>query len=151
MPVSSTLAALQESMLDACKASALAQGQKMPTDRQLADVAGVDASIVSHWRAGRREIGLAEIVRLGDRYGADVIACLGERFGRAVRPSPREAIPLAIGATAATATFTAAVHAALADGRLTDEEAEGLQQQHDQAVAQLHRSMMAITATRRAS
>lgn len=148
MPTSTTLAALQESILDACKAVALSRGERMPTDRMLADVAGVDASILSHWRAGRREIGLAEIVRLGDRYGDQVLAGLAERFGKATRPARSEALPLAVLATASTAQFTATVQAALADGRITDEEAEDLERQCTQAEAQLHRAFRAAVQGR---
>lgn len=145
MPNPTALASLQERILDGCKAAGLAAG-KMPTDRELADVAGVDASIVSHWRRGRREMGLAELVRLGDRYGEAALLPLRERFGDAVRVARADALPAAIAATADAAGFTAAVQAALVDGKITDDEAADLERRHGQAVADLNRSLMALKA-----
>ncbi len=139
-----TLADLQEAILDRAKAAGLAATGRMPTDRELADVAGVDASIVSHWRRGRREAGLAELVRLVDRYGADVPAPLQERGNHVPAPGPREVLSLAVDATAQQAALTASLHAALADGRLTDEEHAGLVRQLDQAEATSHRVRLAL-------
>lgn len=146
------LAALQERILDGCKAAGLAAG-RMPTDRELADVAGVDPSIVSHWRRGRREAGLAELVRLADRYGAGAVwAPLSERSAPASPLVPlRDAVPAGLAAVRDAAMFTASIDAALADGRITDEEAEGLQLQHDHAVAGLHRALLAIQDRRRSA
>lgn len=135
---------LQERILDACKAVGHAATGRTPTDRELADAAGVDASIVSHWRRGRREAGLAELVRLGDRYGDCVLAPLQERFEGAGKAARSAALPAALAATVATAGFASSVQNALADGTITDSEADGLERQHDQAVAGLHRSLMAV-------
>lgn len=138
------LADLQEAILDRAKAAGHAATGRMPADRELADVAGVDASIVSHWRRGRREAGLTEIVRLVDRYGTDVLAPLAERKTPAAVPAPREVLALAVDATARTATLAAGVHAALADGHLTDTEADELLQQLNQAEAVTHRVRLAL-------
>jgi hypothetical protein len=47
-------------------------------------------------------------------------------------------------ATLETASFAASIDDALADGRITDEEAEGLQMRANQAVAQLNQALRAV-------
>lgn len=61
------LADLQERILDACKAAGHAAAGKTPTDRELADVAGVDASIVSRG-AGERHFLLGQRLRQRRRH-----------------------------------------------------------------------------------
>lgn len=140
------LSDLQGRILDACKAAEMAVSRRMPTDRELADVAGVDASLVCRWRSGSREVGLAELDRLAARFGADAVYAPLLARHQAATPAPALAMArsASVRATLETASFAASIDDALADGRITDEEAEGLQMQANQAVAQLNQALRAV-------
>lgn len=146
------LSDLQGAILDACKASEMAASRRMPTDRELGDVAGVDASLVCRWRSGAREVGLAELDRLAARFGASAI--YAPLLARHSAPQPALALASArsasIRATVETASFAASIDDALADGSISDAEAEGLTMQANQAVAQLHQALRAVARRRSA-
>ena len=146
------LSDLQGRILDACKAAEMAASRRMPTDRELADVAGVDASLVCRWRSGSREVGLAELDRLAARFGAAaVFEPLVSRHGQSSTPVLAVARTASVRATADMAGFAASVDEALADGLVTDQEAEGLQMQANQALANLNRALAAVAGRRRSA
>lgn len=70
--MSPTLAAqcayVAERVIDAIKVSQ-AQGGIAPSDRAIADVAGVDPSVLCRWRRGQRVMGFEHIYRLANHYG----------------------------------------------------------------------------------
>jgi len=147
------LSDLQGRILDACKAAEMAASRRMPTDRELADVAGVDASLVCRWRSGSREVGLAELDRLASRFGA--AAVYAPLMARHEAPAAAVLLTTArsasVRATATMAGFSASLEEALTDGQLTEEEVEGLEMQAAQAEAQLRRALQAVTNRRRSA
>lgn len=146
------LSDLQGAILDACKAAEMAAARRMPTDRELADIAGVDASLVCRWRSGSREVGLAELDRLSARFGTDAVYAPLLARHQVATPAPALSVArsASVRATLETASFGASIDDALSDGRITDKEAEGLQMQANQAVAQLNQALRAVARRRTA-
>jgi len=146
------LSDLQGRILDACKAAEMAASRRMPTDRELADVAGVDASLVCRWRSGSREVGLAELDRLAARFGAAAVyAPLMARHEAPAAVLLTTARSASVRATASMAGFSASLEEALTDGQLSEQEVEGLEMQAAQAEAQLRRALQAVTNRRRSA
>lgn len=145
------LSHLTERILDRCKC---ARPGAPPTDRQIADAIGVDKSLVSRYRSGGRKLPLDELAALVQEFGAQaVLGPLAELDGSEVRPlatapvlAGNSPVTAAVRASAEVARFAADVEAALRDGLVSDEEADALQRQHDQAQAQLHQSERALQA-----
>jgi transcriptional regulator with XRE-family HTH domain len=118
------LAVLQERLLDSAKA---AVGS---TDRELAELAGVDRTVVSRWRSGEREMSLGHlrslVLGLGDSSWLHHLVGLGEcdvlrRAGRA-QDIQGEALEL-VGDASALATT---IHRHMADGTISRHEAAEL-------------------------
>jgi hypothetical protein len=136
------LVALQERVVTSIKAA-----HPGTTFVQVAAVAGVDKSKVTRWQseADPSEMKLSEVVALVAEFGAPaVLGPIAAEDGcdvapRASRPAAGDPRLVALDVSVGAATLTREVHAALADGRLTDEEAEALGLRIDQLVAELHR------------
>ena len=138
----SAKAALQSRMLDRIKTTSPGSP---PTDTEIAAVAGVDRSLVSKWRSGEREIGVSELLNLAAAYGGVVVL---QPFADAgdcevvprERPTGCSDLRVMAGQTVlGAAEFNVSVQAALADGRVTDEEAADLQRRADLLVSDLYR------------
>lgn len=54
--------------------------QAPPTDREIADIAGVDRTVVSHWRDGTDVLYPWHLAALAEAWGAEVV------LGRTARP-----------------------------------------------------------------
>lgn len=61
-----------ERVIDAIKV-AHAKSGIAPSDRSIAEVAGVDPSVLCRWRRGQRVMGYEHIHRLAERYGMPVV------------------------------------------------------------------------------
>lgn len=117
------VAALQESLLDGIK-------RQYPgtRDYDIAEVAGVDRSMVAHWRAGSREMSLGQLRSLLREYSAPIVL---ESFAaidgsRIVRAEPERTDDLESEShelSEESARLAHRVHEALRDHRISSEEA----------------------------
>ena len=116
------LALHQSAILHRCAA----KSEPHVSDRRIAVVAGVDPSEVSHWRYGRREIRLPQLVRLVEAFGAEVLVDVVELGGaRLTHLVPSDPVPFQEGARRIAvlgSEYVNAVLSALGDGRINREE-----------------------------
>jgi hypothetical protein len=118
------LAVLQERLIDSAKA---AGGS---TDRELAELAGVDRTVVSRWRVGDREMTLGHlrslVLGLGDSTWLHHLVGLGECdvIRRAARAEDLQGEALEL--VADSSRLASAIHLHLADGRISPREAAEL-------------------------
>jgi hypothetical protein len=100
------------------------------TKGQIAEHAGVDATMISKWIADsgdRREMTFDAVRRLADVYGWDVVvgplaAAAGWQFSRLDAEATPDARGTSIELVSASAELAATVNRALADGRLDEDE-----------------------------
>jgi transcriptional regulator with XRE-family HTH domain len=130
------IAAIQSATLEAVKAASGAD--KPPTDAEVALAAGVDRTLVSKWRTGDREIGLADLVGLVEAFGAGVVLrslASADDCDVVRRPEPgfrpESRILAAADLADEASSLTAAVARAEADGRVTDSEVDDLERRAD--------------------
>lgn len=135
-------AQIQKRVLESIRAS-VPSGR--PTNGSIAEAAGCDRSEITRFEAGERKLDLDEVIGLCDRYGADaVLGPIAEMFGFQVA-SAESAEPAgdiarsAAHLTASSASYSVAVHEALADGLLTEDEADSLERRKMELHAETRR------------
>lgn len=116
-------------------ASILASKPDRPMKKDIAAAAGCDPADIAKFEHGQRRLDIDEIMALAEEYGGEaVLGPLAAVFGFHIVPgevlgshSAPEVARQAAHLTQSSASFSVAIHEAMADGTLTSDEAEDLE------------------------